>query len=66
VARCDSKSEVKRKICSLFNVEEYTVLKCICAGSRLIVSFNQELNGADAIERRGCLYLCKSIAKVYR
>ena len=64
VTRYDSRTEVKRKICSLFNVKEYTVLDCICAGSKLIVGSNQELNGADAIDRRGCLYLCKSIAKV--
>ena len=57
MARSNSKSEVKGKICSVFDVKEFTMLGCIHAGSRLIVSSNQELNGLDAIQRRGCLYL---------
>lgn len=59
ITRSNSKSEVKQKICSMFDVRDYTVLECVHAGSRLIVSCNQELNGLDAIQRRGCLYLAK-------
>ena len=44
MARSNSKSEVEKKICSVFNVKDFTVL---------------ELNVLDAIQRRGCLYLAK-------
>ena len=64
VARCDSQAEIRTKICSVFNISDYTVLECIRAGSKLITSSNQQLNGVDTIDRRGCLYLCKKAAKV--
>ena len=35
MARSNSKSEVKKKICSVFNVKDFTVLECIRAGSRI-------------------------------
>ena len=56
MARSDSKNDVKQKICSIFNVKDYTILQCIGAGSRSIVSSTQELTGLDAIQRRGSLY----------
>ena len=56
MARSDSKNDVEQKICSIFNVKDYTVLQCIGAGSRPIVSSNQELTGLDPIQRRGSLY----------
>ena len=65
MARSDSKNDVKQKICSVFNVKDYIVLECIRAGSRLIVSSNQELNGLDAIQRRGSLYLAKVCMCIY-
>ena len=63
--RADSPKEVKAKISWAFKTADlaadtFSYLECTSSGSKLILSSNQLMNGNDAIERRGCLYICKT------
>jgi len=60
VKRSDTASTVKSKIVAAFGQKlEYLYCECVSCGSRLIESPNQAMNGHDAVERRGCLYMYK-------
>ena len=64
VSRTDSYEDLDKCICWVFGIHDYTFLECINNGHKLVVSSNQQMDGQDAIQRRGCLYICKSAAKV--
>lgn len=65
VSRSDSYEDLDKRICWVFGIHDYTFLECVNNGNKLIVSSNQQMDGQDAIQRRGCLYICKSAAKAY-
>ena len=64
VSRADTHEDLDKRICWIFGIRNYTFLECINGGNKLVVSSNQQMDGQDAIQRRGCLYICKSAAKV--
>ena len=64
VSRSDTHHDLDKKIRWVFGVDDYTFLEYIKGGNKLIVSSNQKMDGVDAIQRRGSLYLCKSNDKV--
>jgi len=64
VSRGDDHQSVKEKITGAFHTENYLYLECIKGGNKLIINTNQQMDGREVIERRGCLYLCKSTSKV--
>ena len=57
VSRSDTHDNLDERIRWVFGVNEYTFLECIKGGNKLIVSSNQHMDGLDAIQRRGSLYL---------
>ena len=61
VRRNDTPATVRTKILGAYTVVkfDYHYLECFCYGSKLILSSNQVMNGKDAVDRRGCLYICK-------
>lgn len=64
VTRNDTPSELKMKISWVFGTNDYKYLECVSSGNKLILSSNQQMNGRDAIERRGAMYLCRSTMEV--
>ena len=64
VFRSDTHKDLDEKISWVFGVKEYKFLECIKNGNQLVISSNQHMDGLDAINRRGCLYLCKDTSKV--
>ena len=65
VTRTDTPSELRMKISWVFGTNDYKYLECVSSGNKLILSSNQHMNGRDAIERRGALYLCRSTMEVH-
>ena len=51
--------EIKQHIMRAFKVQSFVVLECDTAGHHLIKAGNQSLDGEEAIERKGGLYLCE-------
>ena len=65
VARSDTDKTIREKILAAFKMKiEYHYLECVSFGSKLIQSSNQAMNGQDATDRRGCLYICKKSKQV--
>ena len=64
VSRSDTHKHLDEKISWVFGVKEYKFLECIKNGNQLVISSNQHMDGVDAINRRGCLYLCEDTGKV--
>ena len=65
VTRNDTPSELRTKISWIFGTSSYQYLECVCSGNKLILSSNQNMNGQDAIHRRGYLYMCKKVLYSY-
>jgi len=64
VTRTDTPSALRMKISWVFGTNDYKYLECVSSGNKLILSSNQHMNGRDAIDRRGALYLCRSTMEV--
>ena len=62
VSRSDTHADLDENW--IFGIKDYTFLECIKGGNQLAISSNQHMDGKDAINRRGCLYLCKDRDKV--
>jgi len=62
VTKSTSHAEVDRKIQAAFGISQYKFLECTHGGNRLKYSSNQQMDGSDAIMRRGCLYLCNEVS----
>lgn len=43
----------------LINMTKFTYHESINSGQHLCQTFNQDVDGECAIQRRGCLYLCE-------
>ena len=56
--------EVKNKILSTFECDDYTILECAKGGYLLKRDNNEELTSHQAIDRRGALYLCEKPFKL--
>jgi len=66
VARSDTDKTIREKILAAFKMKiEYYYLECVSFGSKLFKSSNQAMNGQDATDRRGCLYICKKSQQVH-
>ena len=65
VTQTDTPSKLRMKISWVFGTNDYKYLECVSSGNKLILSSNQHMNGRDAIERRGALYLCRSTMEVH-
>ena len=61
ISRQMTAEEVKAQLCEAFGVTEYTLLHCDTVSKYLMKCSEQSLDGNDAVERRGCLYLCESM-----
>jgi len=67
VYRSETSAAVKEKILEAFKKEkafDYYYLECVSFGSKLIRSAKESMNGQDAVDRRGCLYICKEPQQV--
>ena len=58
------RNTVFRGFSHLETMEDWTYLSCE-SDNHLSVSKNQELDGNDVINRKGCLYLCSKVLFVY-
>jgi len=63
-SRTHTSSEISEKISVAFGTKDFTFLECVRGGNKLIISSNQAMDGRDAIERRGSLYLFRNTNKV--
>ena len=64
MSRSDTHKDLDERISWVFGIKKYKFLECVKGGNQLIISSNQHMDGIDAINRRGCLYLCKDTGKV--
>ena len=53
--------EVKKLILEVFGIAHYTVLHCDGVSKYLMKCSEQNIDGNDAVDWRGCLYLCENM-----
>lgn len=58
-----SSKEVGEKLEHAFNTSRFVFLECDNTGHHLVKGANQDINGDDAVEWKGCLYLCESFKR---
>ena len=59
-----SSKDVREKIEHAFNTDTFVFLECDNTGHHLVRGADQDLNGEEAVERKGCLYLCERFPEV--
>ena len=57
-------ADVHKKIEQAFNVHNFVYLECDNTGHGLVRGAEQDINGEDAVDRKGCLYLCERFFEV--